>query len=140
MFEAKYNQSEQVVNFTTVNDIIKAHVGTECDPFILESLEKEVKSLPEEPAAVTKEDGVMTKIEEMKFKSKYDKYLNQIHKVKMQLKQTYSKYYGQIDEEMKGTLTKDPEFEKAHQEKEVLTLRKLLKNINFNYSRSEQPI
>ena len=41
---------------------------------------------------------------------------------------------------MEGTLTKDPEFEKAHQEKDVLTLRKLLKNINFNYRRSEEPI
>ena len=76
----------------------------------------------------------------MKFKSKYDTYLNQIHKVKMQLKQTYSKDYGQIDEEMKGVLTEDQEFETGHQEKDVLTLRKLLKNINFNYRRSEKPI
>ena len=41
---------------------------------------------------------------------------------------------------MKGTLTEDPEFETAHQEKDVLTLRKLLKNINFNYRRSNEPI
>ena len=61
------------------------------------------------------EDDTMTKIEEMKFRSKYDKYLNRVHKVKMQLKQTYSKYYGQTDEEMKGTLTKGPEFERSHQ-------------------------
>ena len=47
VFEAKRNQSEQVVNFTTIDNIIKAHVGTECDPFVLES----------------KEDGSMTKIE-----------------------------------------------------------------------------
>ena len=52
----------------------------------------------------------------MKSKSKYNKYLNRIHNVKMQLKQTYSKYYGQIDKEMKGTLKEDPEFKKAHQE------------------------
>ena len=140
VFEAKRNRSEQVVDFTTVVNIIKAQVGTECDPFVLESLEKEVESIPEEPTAVAKEDGSMIKIEEMKFKSKYDKYLNRIHKVEMQLKQTYSKYYGQIDEEMKGTLTKDQEFEKAHQEKDVLTPRKLFKNINFNYRRSEEPI
>ena len=76
VFEAKCNRSEQVVNFTTVDDIIKAQVRTECDPFVLESLRKEVESLPEEPTAVTKEDGSMTKIEEMKFKSKCDKYLN----------------------------------------------------------------
>ena len=122
VFEAKKNWSEQVANFTTVDDIIKARVGTECDPFVLESLEKEVKSGPKEPALVTTEDGLMTKIEEMKFKSKYEKYLNRIHKVEMQVKQTYSKYYGQINEDMKGSLTKDPEFEKAHQEKNVLNL------------------
>ena len=62
MFEAKRNQSEQVVNFITVNDIIKAKVETECYPFVLESLEKKVKSGSEEPATVTKEDGTMTKI------------------------------------------------------------------------------
>ena len=39
---------------------------------------------------------------------------------------------------MKGTLTKDPGFEVAHQEKDMLTLRKLFKNINFNYRRSEE--
>ena len=65
MYETKHNRSEQVVNFTTVDDIIKAQVGTECNPFILESIEKEVKSLFEEPTAVTKEGGSMTKIEEM---------------------------------------------------------------------------
>ena len=50
----------------------------------------------------------------MKFKSKYNKYFNQVHTAKMQLKQTYSRDYGGVDEEMKGTLTKNPEFEKAH--------------------------
>ena len=91
VFKAKRNWSEQVVNFTTVDKIIKAQVGTECDPFVLESLEKEIKSGPEKSKAVTKEDSTMTKIEETRFKSKYNKYLNRIHKVKMQLKQTYSK-------------------------------------------------
>ena len=92
MFEAKRNRSEQAVNFTTVDDIIKAQVGTECDPFFLESLdlEKEVESGPKEPTAVTKEDGTMAKTEGMKFKSKYDRYLNRVYKVEMQLKQTYS--------------------------------------------------
>ena len=140
MLKAKRNRSKQVANFTTTNDIVKAQVGTECDSFFLESLEKEVKIGPNEPIIVTKDDGSMSKIEEMKFKSKYDKYLNWVHKIKMQLNQTYSKYYWQINEEMKGSLTKDPEFEKAHQEKDVLKLKKLLKNINFNYKRSKELI
>ena len=58
----------------------------------------------------------------------------------MQLKQTYSRYYGQIDEETKETITEDPEFEKAHLEKDVLMPRKLLKSINFNYRMSELSI
>ena len=41
---------------------------------------------------------------------------------------------------MKESLTKDPEFEKAHQEKDVLKLRKLTKNITFYYRRSNEPV
>ena len=92
VFKVKHNQSDQVVNFTTVDEITKAQAGTECDPFVRESLEKEVKSGPEEPTFVVKDGGTMKKTEEMKCRSKYDKH-NQRHKVKMQLKQTYSRYY-----------------------------------------------
>ena len=35
LFEAKRNRSEKVANFTTVNNIIKAQVGSECDTFVL---------------------------------------------------------------------------------------------------------
>ena len=73
MFEGKHNQSEQIVNFTTVNSIIKAQVGTECDSFVPKSLENEVKSGPKEPVPNYNEDGTMSKTEEMKFKSKCNK-------------------------------------------------------------------
>ena len=105
VFKAKRNRSEQVADFTTVNNIIKAQVGSECDTFVLQYLEQEAESGPKEPAPVSNEDGATTKTKEMKCKSKYDKYLNRIHKDEMQLKQTYFKQYGQIDEEMKGSLT-----------------------------------
>ena len=38
VFEAKHNQSEHAPNFTTVENIIKTQVGTECDRFVLKSL------------------------------------------------------------------------------------------------------
>ena len=41
---------------------------------------------------------------------------------------------------MKGSITKDPDFKNAYQEKDVLTLRNLLNNINVNYKRSKEPI
>ena len=49
VFEAKRNRSEQVANFKAVDDIIKSQVGTEYDPFVLESLEKDQITLPKEP-------------------------------------------------------------------------------------------
>ena len=94
MFKTKHNRLEQVANFTTVDNIFKPQVRNECDLFVLEYLEREVKSVPEEFVPVLKEDGTMTKIEELQSKSKYGKHLNQVHKVKIQLKQTYSRYYG----------------------------------------------
>ena len=63
----------------------------------------------------------------MKFKSKYDRWLTQTEKIEKELKQSYSKYYGQCDEDMKATmLAKDSRFDIAHKEKDVITLRQIL--------------
>jgi hypothetical protein len=146
VFEAKRNRSEQVANFKTVDDLIKSQVGTEYDPFVLESLEQDSLAGPTEPtpiyeikAAVTDPD-VMSEVEKMKFKSKYDKYLTRTDKIEMQLKQVFSKYYGQVDEDMRGTLKEDADFERAYNAKDVIALRKMLKAINYNYKKSEEPI
>ena len=93
MFEAKHNRSKQVSNFTTADNIVKAQIGTGCNPVVLNSVKREVKTVSDKLEPVITDDGSMSKIEEMKFKSKYNKYHNQIHKVEMQLKQIYSKYY-----------------------------------------------
>ena len=108
LFKAKHNQSEQVANFTSFANIAKAQDGIECEPFGLESLSREEKSDPDELVPVTTEGGSMTKTEKIKFKSKCNKYPNRVQKVKLQLKQTYSNYYWQIDEETRGSLTKNP--------------------------------
>ena len=98
VFEAKRNQSEQVASFKTANNLIKAQVGTEYDPFVLESLEQDSIASPQELApvymakvAVTDLD-VMSEVEKMKFKSNFDKCLTQTDKIEMQLKQVFSKY------------------------------------------------
>jgi len=57
VFEAKRSRSEQVSNFRKVDELIKAKVGTEFDPFVLESLEKDTMTKPPEPTAVTANDG-----------------------------------------------------------------------------------
>ena len=99
VYEAKRNRSEQVANFKIVDDLSKAQVGTEYNPFVLESLEQDSKVGPPEPtpayktkAAKTDPDE-MSEVKKMKFKSKFDKYLTRNDKMVMQLKQVFSKYY-----------------------------------------------
>ena len=68
---------------------------------------------------------------------KFDKYLNRLDKVEHQLKQIFSKYYGQINDDMKASLKEDNDFERVFNEKDVIKLRKMQKNVNFNYKKSE---
>ena len=58
----------------------------------------------------------------------------------MQLKQVFPKYYGQVDEDMRGTLKEDDDFKRAYNAKDVIALQKILKAINFNYKESKEPI
>ena len=58
----------------------------------------------------------------------------------MQLKQVFSKYYGQVDDDMRGTLKEDADFERAYNVKGVIALQKMLKAVNYNYKKSEEPI
>ena len=83
---------------------------------------------------------LMSEVEKMKFKSKFDKYLTRTDKIEMQLKQVFSKCYGQVDEDMRGTLKEDDDFKRAYNAKDVIVLQKMLKAINFNYKKSKEPI
>ncbi|MCP4749237.1 MAG: hypothetical protein GY874_24340, partial [Desulfobacteraceae bacterium] len=76
----------------------------------------------------------------MKFKSKFDRWLTCTEKIEKKMKQTYSKYYGQCDEKMKATMAEDPKFEDAHNEKDVITLQKILQSVNLSYRSSEEPV
>mmetsp|Transcript_15953 Transcript_15953/g.33707 ORF Transcript_15953/g.33707 Transcript_15953/m.33707 type:complete len:82 (+) Transcript_15953:387-632(+) len=79
-----------------------------CNTHMLESIEKGEKITPKELTVVTKEDGTMTRPEEMKFKEKYSRYLTQVEKIETQLKQCYFKYFGQCNNGMKTSLEEDP--------------------------------
>ena len=52
ILEAKRNRSEQVANFKTADDLLKAQVGTEYNPFVLESRKQDSKARPPEPTPV----------------------------------------------------------------------------------------
>ena len=136
MFEAKKSRADQVANFEKVDERIRNQIGMEYHLNVLESIEKGSKVLPDEPKAVTTGTGDDIKISEeerMKFKEKYSRWCSTTEKIENQLKQSYFKYYGQCDDDMKASLEEDPEFEDAHKSKNVLKLRVILRTVTFHY-------
>jgi hypothetical protein len=119
VFEAKTSRADQVANFEKVDARIKDQIGMECHLSVLESIEEGKKSLPVEPSPVIKDDGTISRAEEMKFKEKYSRYLRQVDKIETELKQCYFKYYGQCDDDMRSSLEEDPGYKEAHRKKDV---------------------
>ena len=78
-----------MANFKTADDLIKVQVGTEYDPFVLESLGQDSKVTPPEPTPVYKsktaetDPDEMSEVKKMKFKSNFDTYLTQLDKIEM---------------------------------------------------------
>ena len=75
----------------------------------------------------------------MKFKSKFDKYFTLTDNIEMKLEQVFSEYYGQVDEDMRGTLKEDDNFKCVYNAKVVIVLQNNLKTIHFNYEKSKEP-
>ena len=66
VFESKPTRSQQVENFRVVDETIKAKIGADFDSFVLESLEKDAKTLPTKPTAPTA-NPTTNKIDEIKW-------------------------------------------------------------------------
>lgn len=64
-------------NFRKVDNTIKAKIGADFDPYVLESLEKEAATLPEEPTAPTPDETTkkIDEIEMIKWKTRYNNHL-----------------------------------------------------------------
>ena len=80
---------------------------------MLESIEKMTATLPDEPTFKSETDDAKKRISEMKFKRKFDRWLTCTEKIEKELKQVYSKYFGQCNEDTKAMLAKDASFDKA---------------------------
>ena len=134
------NFTNQIANFNTVDTRIRAIVGQSFEPQVLESIEKMTVVMPPEPTIIAEPDGSVSRVEEIKYGKKYDRWLTITERIVRELKQVYSIYYGQCDEDIKASLAEHPEFERANQEKDMLTLYKILQSVNFSYRSSQEPI
>ena len=72
VFKSRTTQTNQIANFTAVNVRIRALVGQQFDPYVLESIEKMQAVLPPEPTIMMESDGSVSKMEEIKYGKKYD--------------------------------------------------------------------
>jgi hypothetical protein len=140
VFETGSNRTNQITNFTTADSRIRAIVGQQFDPYILESIEKMKVIVPPKPTIVTEADGTVSKMEEIKYGKKYNRWLTRTEKVEREMKQVYSIYYGQCDEDIKSCLAEDPTFKRVNEEKDLIQLYKILHCVNFSYKPSQEPI
>ena len=129
-----------MANFKATGELIKPQIAMEYNPYVLESIEKERKVLPKEPEANVDKDGVLTRTEEIKFKEQYPKYLNQVDKIELQLKQCYLTYYDQCTNDMKASIREDGGYEDTSNEKNVLALQKILKKVMSHYQSGKERV
>ena len=137
VFETAPSRTNQVANFSRVDERIRSLVGQNYDPYVLESIESRGVVLPPEPTLDTVGDA---RVNEIKYSKQYDRWLTRTEVIEKQLKQVYSIYYGQCDDEMKATLAEDPRFETIHQRKDTLGLFRILQSVNCSYKSGEEPI
>ena len=142
VFTACTTRASQALQFTKTDERIKALIGSEKDHHVLMSIEKGTQCLPPEPQPVYDADGTtIGEVQKLIYSKKIDKWVSLTYLIEKEMKQVYSFYYGQCDDDMKATLMEDPKFETINQEKDVLGLRKLLQNVNFAYTnKNEEPI
>ena len=140
VFEAGSTRTNQIAKFTTVDTCMRALIGQQFDPMVLESIEKMTVTVPPEPNIVTESDGSVSKMEEIKYGKKYDRWLTRTERIEKEMKQVYSIYYGQCDEDIKASLAEHAQFEVANQEKNVIQLYKILQSVNFSYRSNQEPI
>ena len=112
VFETGTSHNNQIANFNTVDTRIRAIVGQSFEPQVLESIEKMTLVMPPEPTIIAEPDGSMSRVEDIKYGKKYDKWLTRTEKVEKELKQVYSIYYGQCDEDIKSSLAEDATFKR----------------------------
>ena len=139
-FVAMKSRAEQVANFEKVDTRIKDQIGQEYHAMVLQSLEDEKVVTPTEPTPIVENDGTMKRGNEIKYKEQYSRHLTAVEKIESQLKQVYYKYFGQCDDDMKHSLEEHSKFERAHKDKDVITLRTIIKSVTFNYNKNEDPI
>ena len=75
VFESGTSRTNQIANFAKVDERIRALIGQQFDPYVLESIETKAVCLPGEPQMAIEADGSVSRMEEIKYSKKFDRWL-----------------------------------------------------------------
>ena len=79
-------------------------MGINYDPHVLQSIEEKEDITPEEPELITPTEPNKVRGEEIKYGKKLDRHLSKIYKIETQMKQVFSLFMGQMDDDTKHRL------------------------------------
>ena len=105
VFEAGANLSAQIATYTTSTEAIKNYVGINYDPHVLQSIKKMEDITPEEPELITPTEPNKVRRDKIKYGKKLDRHLSKIDKIETQMKQVFSLFMGQMNDNTKHRLS-----------------------------------
>lgn len=89
---------------------------------------------------VTEMDGTVKKEEEIKFGKAYDRHLMKVDKIEIEMKQVFSLVLGQADDDTRHCLEEHPDWKRVNQQKDLIKMLEILRNVNFQHTSTQEPI
>ena len=110
VFEDGANHSAQIATYNTSMEDIKNYVGINYGPHVLQSIEEMEDITPKEPELITPTEPNKVMGEEIKYGKKLDRHLSKIDNIETQMKQVFSLFMVQMDDDTKHRLTEHKEW------------------------------
>ena len=141
VFDRLENKADQVANFEdTDRELLLYLVRNKCNPLVYNSIKNGVLSLPKAPEDPKLDaDGNADALAKDKWKIEYSAYAARKTKLEDDLREAFHTYIGQCTDEMVAWLKDHKEFEAAEENQDVIALRRILKNIVFDFGPTEDP-
>ena len=94
----------------------------------------------EEPELITPTEPNKVRGEEINSGKNLDRHLSKIDRIKTQMKQVFSLFMGQMDDDTKHCLAENKELEVTKQGKDLIKMLEILQGINFSHTGTQEPI
>ena len=121
-------------------EAIKNYVGINYDPHVLQYIKEMEDINPEEPELIAPTETNKFRGEEIKYGKKLDRHLLKMDNIETQMKQVFSLFMGQTDDDTKHSLAGHKELEGTKQQKDLIIMLEIPQGINFSHTSTQEPI